>query len=61
MEEKERRPMNGFMLFAKRKRIELTQKFPGKDNRWVECICGDYIMLLPEGGADSVGHTEVYN
>jgi hypothetical protein len=29
-----RRPMNAFMLFAKRYRLEITQKHPGKDNRY---------------------------
>ena len=28
------RPMNGFMLFAKKFRLELIQQHPGKDNRW---------------------------
>ena len=28
-----KRPMNGFMLFAKTMRVELTKCFPGKDNR----------------------------
>lgn len=28
-----RRPMNGFMLFAKRQRLKLIQQHPGKDNR----------------------------
>ena len=32
--EDNRRPMNGFMLFAKSMRIELTKIFPGKDNRY---------------------------
>ena len=32
-EAKDRRPMNGFMLFAKSMRVELTKEFPGKDNR----------------------------
>ena len=27
------RPMNGFMLFAKKFRLELIQQHPGKDNR----------------------------
>lgn len=30
---KGRRPMNAFLLFAKDKRPELIQKYPGKDNR----------------------------
>lgn len=29
-----RRPMNGFMLFAKHHRLKLIQQYPGKDNRW---------------------------
>jgi len=33
--EKDRRPMNGFMLFAKSMRVELTKEFPGKDNRYL--------------------------
>jgi len=31
---KGRRPMNAFLLFAKDKRPELIQMYPGKDNRW---------------------------
>lgn len=27
--------MNAFMLFAKKYRVEYTQMYPGKDNRWV--------------------------
>lgn len=30
-----KRPMNAFMLFAKKFRVEYTQMHPGKDNRWV--------------------------
>jgi len=29
-----KRPMNAFMLFAKKHRLELIQKHPGKDNRY---------------------------
>ena len=32
-EQKGRRPMNAFLLFAKDKRPELIQQYPGKDNR----------------------------
>lgn len=32
---KPKRPMNGFMLFAKKFRLELIQQHPGKDNRYV--------------------------
>ena len=31
--DKGKRPMNGFMLFAKRYRMEYMQLYPGKDNR----------------------------
>ncbi|XP_065066538.1 uncharacterized protein LOC135692380 isoform X2 [Rhopilema esculentum] len=41
LEEKQRRPMNGFMLFAKKMRIELTQKYPGKDNRAISKVLGE--------------------
>ena len=34
-ENKPKRPMNGFMLFAKKYRLELIQQHPGKDNRLV--------------------------
>lgn len=30
-----KRPMNAFMLFAKKYRVEYTQMHPGKDNRFV--------------------------
>lgn len=30
-----KRPMNAFMLFAKKYRVEYTQMYPGKDNRQV--------------------------
>ena len=33
--EKPKRPMNGFMLFAKKYRLELIQQHPGKDNRYL--------------------------
>ena len=36
-----RRPMNAFMLFAKRYRVEITRKHPGKDNRAISVILGD--------------------
>ena len=34
--DKPKRPMNGFMLFAKKYRLELIQQHPGKDNRLVK-------------------------
>ena len=36
--EKPKRPMNGFMLFAKKYRLELIQQHPGKDNRYTKII-----------------------
>ncbi|XP_065829630.1 HMG box-containing protein 1-like isoform X2 [Oscarella lobularis] len=36
-----KRPMNAFMLFAKRYRTEITQDNPGKDNRTISVILGD--------------------
>lgn len=34
--------MNGFMLFAKKNRLEYTQMYPGKDNRSV----GKHVQIL---------------
>ncbi|RDD43804.1 HMG box-containing protein 1 [Trichoplax sp. H2] len=36
-----KRPMNAFMLFAKKYRVEITQAHPGKDNRAISVILGD--------------------
>ncbi|XP_077869389.1 HMG box-containing protein 1-like [Saccoglossus kowalevskii] len=36
-----KRPMNAFMLFAKKFRVEYTQLYPGKDNRAISVILGD--------------------
>ncbi|XP_010794719.1 HMG box-containing protein 1-like isoform X2 [Notothenia coriiceps] len=33
-----KRPMNAFMLFAKRFRVEYTQMYPGKDNRAISVL-----------------------
>ncbi len=43
---KPKRPMNAFMLFAKKYRMEYMQLYPGKDNRLV-CveICTNMYML----------------
>ncbi|ODN04261.1 HMG box-containing protein 1, partial [Orchesella cincta] len=38
---KGRRPMNAFLLFAKDKRPELIQKYPGKDNRTISVLLGE--------------------
>ncbi|XP_034019633.1 HMG box-containing protein 1-like [Thalassophryne amazonica] len=36
-----KRPMNAFMLFAKKYRVEYTQMYPGKDNRAISVILGE--------------------
>lgn len=36
-----KRPMNAFMLFAKRFRVEYTQMHPGKDNRAISVLLGE--------------------
>lgn len=33
--EKQRRPMNAFMIFAQTERIKLIKDNPGKDNRYI--------------------------
>ncbi|XP_013412362.1 HMG box-containing protein 1 isoform X2 [Lingula anatina] len=38
---KAKRPMNAFMLFAKKYRVEYTQMYPGKDNRAISCLLGE--------------------
>ncbi|GAB1598148.1 HMG box-containing protein 1-like [Argonauta hians] len=38
---KAKRPMNGFMLFAKKNRLEYTQMYPGRDNRAISVMLGD--------------------
>ncbi|KAF2357338.1 Ataxin AXH domain [Trinorchestia longiramus] len=45
---KPRRPMNGFMLFAKRHRLKLIQQHPGKDNRAISVLLGCTWKTLPE-------------
>ncbi|PSN39909.1 hypothetical protein C0J52_07951 [Blattella germanica] len=42
-----KRPMNAFMLFAKRYRLELIQLHPGKDNRAISVILGEAWRNLP--------------
>lgn len=44
-----KRPMNAFMLFAKKYRLELIQLHPGKDNRAISVILGDAWRSLPAG------------
>ncbi|XP_042885469.1 uncharacterized protein LOC122261740 isoform X1 [Penaeus japonicus] len=43
-----RRPMNGFMLFAKHHRLKLIQQYPGKDNRAISVLLGTMWKALPE-------------
>ncbi|CAH1785045.1 unnamed protein product [Owenia fusiformis] len=38
---KAKRPMNAFMIFAKKYRLEYTQLYPGKDNRAISVLLGD--------------------
>ncbi|KAA0189415.1 hypothetical protein HAZT_HAZT004945 [Hyalella azteca] len=45
---KPRRPMNGFMLFAKRHRLKLIQQHPGKDNRAISVLLGGTWKALPD-------------
>ncbi|XP_069704516.1 HMG box-containing protein 1-like [Periplaneta americana] len=45
--ERPKRPMNAFMLFAKRYRLELIQLHPGKDNRAISVILGEAWRNLP--------------
>ncbi|XP_041379856.1 HMG box-containing protein 1-like [Gigantopelta aegis] len=40
-QQKAKRPMNAFMLFAKHFRLLLTNKFPGKDNRAISVMLGE--------------------
>lgn len=46
--DKPKRPMNAFMLFAKRYRLELIQTNPGKDNRAISVILGEAWRSLPQ-------------
>ncbi|XP_034381687.1 HMG box-containing protein 1-like isoform X2 [Cyclopterus lumpus] len=36
-----KRPMNAFMLFAKKFRVEYTRMYPGKDNRAISVLLGE--------------------
>merc|ERR1712141_166325 len=45
--DKPKRPMNGFMLFAKKYRLELIQQHPGKDNRAISVLLGEARKSLP--------------
>nr|XP_040030310.1 HMG box-containing protein 1-like isoform X1 [Gasterosteus aculeatus aculeatus] len=37
-----KRPMNAFMLFAKKSRVEYTRMYPGKDNRAISVLLGEH-------------------
>ncbi|XP_054263527.1 HMG box-containing protein 1-like [Macrosteles quadrilineatus] len=50
--DKPKRPMNAFMLFAKRYRLELIQTNPGKDNRAISVILGEAWRMLPQEERD---------
>uniref|UniRef100_A0A1B6JE19 HMG box-containing protein 1 n=1 Tax=Homalodisca liturata TaxID=320908 RepID=A0A1B6JE19_9HEMI len=52
MADKPKRPMNAFMLFAKRYRLELIQTNPGKDNRAISVILGEAWRMLPQEERD---------
>ncbi|XP_076064157.1 uncharacterized protein LOC143038604 [Oratosquilla oratoria] len=43
-----RRPMNGFMLYAKYHRLKLIQQYPGKDNRAISVLLGAMWKTLAE-------------
>lgn len=40
-----KRPMNAFMLFAKKYRVEYTQMYPGKDNRYHSTTTSTGVLL----------------
>ncbi|KAI5711374.1 hypothetical protein M8J76_003500 [Diaphorina citri] len=50
--DKPKRPMNAFMLFAKRYRLELIQNNPGKDNRAISVLLGEAWKSLPQDEKD---------
>lgn len=50
--DKPKRPMNAFMLFAKRYRLELIQNNPGKDNRAISVLLGEAWKSLPQEEKD---------
>ncbi|XP_018903884.1 HMG box-containing protein 1 [Bemisia tabaci] len=50
--DKAKRPMNAFMLFAKRYRLELIQSNPSKDNRAISVLLGEAWRQLPQAEKD---------
>jgi hypothetical protein len=51
-----KRPMNGFMLFAKKYRLELIQQHPGKDNRAISVLLGEAWKGLPMEDREQYSH-----
>ena len=46
-----KRPMNAFMLYAKKHRVILMQKFPGRDNRYLYWdILSVVIVIMYDAG-----------
>ncbi|GAB6021461.1 HMG box-containing protein 1 [Chamberlinius hualienensis] len=54
---KSKRPMNGFMLFAKQQRVQYTQLYPGKDNRAISVILGETWKEMSEDERNSYAET----
>jgi len=54
--DKPKRPMNGFMLFAKKFRLELIQQHPGKDNRAISVLLGEAWKGLPVEEREKYSH-----
>eukprot|EP00095_Tigriopus_kingsejongensis_P007270 maker-scaffold144_size312663-snap-gene-1.14 protein:Tk07270 transcript:maker-scaffold144_size312663-snap-gene-1.14-mRNA-1 annotation:"PREDICTED: uncharacterized protein LOC100375095" len=54
--DKPKRPMNGFMLFAKKFRLELIQQHPGKDNRAISVLLGEAWKGLPQEERENYSH-----
>ncbi|XP_048587154.1 uncharacterized protein LOC116619804 isoform X2 [Nematostella vectensis] len=44
-----KRPMNAFLLFSKSNREEFKKHFPGRDNRKISIMLGDYWNCMSEG------------
>lgn len=54
---KSKRPMNGFMLFAKEQRLQYTQLHPGKDNRAISVILGETWKEMSEDQRNTYAET----
>jgi hypothetical protein len=55
--DKPKRPMNGFMLFAKKFRLELIQQHPGKDNRAISVLLGEAWKSQPNEEREAYSNT----